>query len=79
MLDNILIVLILFLIVLSFLIVKVWKKKYFVKELYISRGVSIALYAITIAITIGLLTIYCISSKGVAYSWLYLVIVLISS
>lgn len=76
MLDNILIVLILFSIVLSFFIVKVWKKKYFVKELYISGGVSIAIYVITIAITIGLLTIYCISSKGVAYSWLYLIIVL---
>ena len=42
MLDNILIVLILFSIVLSFFIVKVWKKKKFVKELYISEGVSIA-------------------------------------
>jgi hypothetical protein len=77
MLDNILIVLILLSIVLSFFIVKIWKKKYFVKELYIGEGVSVALYVITIAITIGLLTIYCILSKGVAYSWLYLVIVLI--
>ena len=77
MLDNILIVLILFSIVLSFFIVKVWKKKNFVKELYISEGVSIAFYVITIAITIGLLTMYCISSKGLPYSWLYLVIVLI--
>lgn len=77
MLDNILIVLILLSIVLSFFIVKIWKKKYFVKELYIGEGVSVALYVITIAITIGLLTIYCILSKGVANSWLYLVIVLI--
>lgn len=77
MLDNILIVLILLSIVLSFFIVKIWKKKNFVKELYIGEGVSVALYVITIAITIGLLTIYCILSKGVAYSWLYLVIVLI--
>ena len=76
MLDNFLIVLILFSIVLSFFIVKGWKKKYFVKELYISKGVSIALYVITIAITIGLLTIYCISSKELPYSWLYLLIVL---
>ena len=76
MLDNILIVLILLLIVLSFFIVKVWKKKFFVKELYIGEGVSVALYVITIAITIGLLTIYCISSKGLPYSWLYLLIVL---
>ena len=77
MLDNILIVLILFSIVLSFFIVKVWKKKYFVKELYISGGASIAIYVITIVITIDLLTTYCISSKGLAYSWLFLVIVLI--
>lgn len=77
MLDNILIVLILFSIILSFFIVKVWKKKYFVKELYISEGVSIAFYVITIAITIGLLTMYFVSSKGLPYSWLYLVIVLI--
>lgn len=76
MLDNILIVLILLLIVLSFFIVKVWKKKYFVKELYIGEGVSVTLYVITFAITIGLLTIYCISSKGLPYSWLYLLIVL---
>lgn len=76
MLDNILIVLILISIVLSFFIVKIWKRKYFVKELYIGEGVSVALYVITIAITIGLLTIYCISSKGLPYSWLYLLIVL---
>lgn len=68
MLDNILIALILLSIILSFFIVKVWKKKYFVKELYIDEGVSVALYVITITITSGLLTIYCISSKGVAYS-----------
>ncbi len=77
MLDNILIVLILLSIVLSFFIVKVWKKKYFVKELYIDEGVSVALYVITIAITIGSLTIYCILSKGVEDSRLYLVTVLI--
>ena len=76
MLDNILIVLILFSIVLSFFIVKVWKKKYFVKELYISEGVSIALYVIIIASTIGLLTIYFILPKGLSYSELYLLIVL---
>ena len=77
MLDNILILLILISIVLSFFIVKIWKRKYFVKELYVGEGVSVALYVITIAITIGLLTIYCISSKGLSYSWLYLLIVLL--
>lgn len=77
MLDDILIVLILLSIVLSFFIVKIWKKKYFVKELYIDEGVSVVLYVITIAITIGLLTAYCILSKGVVNSWLYLAILLI--
>ena len=76
MLGNILIVLILLSIILSFFIVNIWKKKYFVRELYIGEGVSVVLYVITIAITIVLLTIYCISSKGVAYSWLYLMLVL---
>lgn len=63
MLDNVFITLILFSIVFNFFIVKIWNRKYFVKELYISEGVSIALYVITIAITIDLLNIYCISSK----------------
>ena len=77
MIDIILIVLILLSIILSFFIVKAWKKKYFVKELYVDEGVSVALYVITIAITIGLLTVYFILSKGEPYSWLPLVILLI--
>jgi len=44
MLDNILIVLILFSIVLSFFIVKVWKKKNFVKELYRSINCILCYY-----------------------------------
>lgn len=77
MLDNILIILILFSIVFCLFIVKVWKKKYFVKELIISKVVSIEFYVITIVFTIGLLTIYYISLKGFPYSWLALVIILI--
>ena len=77
MIDIILIVLILLSIILSFFIVKAWKKKYFVKELYIDEGVSVALYVITIAITIGLLTVYFILSKGEPYSGLPLVILLV--
>ena len=67
MIDIILIVLILLSIILSFFIVKAWKKKYFVKELYIDEKVSVVLYVITIAITIGLLTVYFILSKGEPY------------
>lgn len=77
MLDNILIIVISFSILLSFLIAIVWKKKHFVKELYIGNGVSIVIYIITIAISIGLLTIYFATSRGLQYSWLYLLILLI--
>lgn len=74
MLDIILIIIILFSILLSFFIVKIWKKKHFVKELYISKGASIAIYVITIVITIVLLAGYFITTKGLTYSWLYLLI-----
>lgn len=77
MLDNVLIIIILFSVVISFFIVKIWKKKHFVKELYVSEGVSVAFYIITIAISIGLLIIYFVTSKGLPYSWLYLLIVLL--
>lgn len=77
MLDNILIVLILLSIVISFFIVKIWKKKYFVKEIYIDEGVSVVFFVITIALTIVALTVYCITTKGLSYSWLYLLMVLI--
>lgn len=77
MLDNILIIIILFSLLLSLLISNSWKKRHFVKELYIGSGVSIAIYVITAAITIGLLTIYFVVSKELPYSWLYLLIVLL--
>lgn len=73
MLDNILIITILFSIVLSFLIVKVWRKKHFVKSLYIDQGVSITFYVIALAFTIVLLTIYYIQ----AYNWLFLLMLLL--
>lgn len=78
MLDKILIILIFLIIVLFFLKVKAWKKRYFVKEIYISEGASIVFFVITIVYTIGILIIYCISTKESPYSWLCLTIVLIS-
>ena len=78
MLDKILIILIFLIIVLFFLKVKAWKKRYFVKEIYISEGASIVFFVITIVFTIGILIIYCISTKESPYSWLCLTIVLIS-
>ena len=77
MLDNILILVIFLLVLLSFFIVKKWKKRHFIKELYIGKAVSIVFYIITIAITIGLITMYFITLKENQYSWLYLLIVLI--
>lgn len=78
MLDKILIILIFLIIVLFFLKVKAWKKRYFVKEIYISEGASSVFFVITIVYTIGILIIYCISTKESPYSWLCLTIVLIS-
>ena len=77
MLDNILIMLIFFSIVLSFFVVIIWKKKHFVKELYISEGSSITIYIITVAITIGLLIAFFAKCKGLPFGWLYLLIVLL--
>ena len=77
MLDNILIMAILFSIVLSFIIVRIWRKKHFVKELYVSEGASIAFYTITIAITIVSLIVYFVTAKGSSNSWLYLLLVLL--
>lgn len=77
MLDNFLITIILFSMLLSFLTSWIWKKRHFVKELYISKWVSIVIYVIAMAITIALLTIYFVSSRDLPYSWLYLLIVLL--
>ena len=77
MLDNFLITIILFSMLLSFLTSWIWKKRHFVKELYISKWVSIVIYVIAMAITIALLTIYFVSSRDFPYSWLYLLIVLL--
>lgn len=78
MLDKILIILIFLTIVLFVLKVKVWKKRYFVKELYVSEGASIAICVVTIVNTIGLLIINYTLEKDSPYSWLFLTIVLIS-
>ena len=56
---------------------KIWRKKHFVKEVYISEGVAISIYIITIIVTIGLLAIYFATSKGLPYSWLDLLILLL--
>ncbi len=77
MIDNILIAIILLLLIISFLVVHIWKKKNYVKELYISSAVSLSFYLITLSSTIGLIVCYYILSKGLQYSWIYLLIVLL--
>ena len=74
MLDNILIIAILFFIILSFSIVKVWKKKHFIKTLYIDGGASITFYVIALVFTIILLTINFIQIKELPNNWLFLLI-----
>ena len=78
MLDKILIIVIFLTIVLFVLKVKAWKKRYFVKEIYVSEGASIVICVVTIVNTIGLLIINYILAKESPYSWLCLTIVLIS-
>ena len=78
MLDKILIILIFLTIVLFVLKVKAWKKRYFVKEIYVSEGASIVICVVIIVNTIGLLIINYILEKDSPYSWLFLTIVLIS-
>ncbi len=77
MIDNVLIAVILLLFITSFLIVYVWKKKKYTKELYISNAVSLTLYVIVLSITTGLIACYYIFPNDVQYSWLYLLIVLV--
>ena len=75
MLDGILTVIILLLITLSSLIVKMWRKNNFVKELYIDK--SGILLGITIAVTTLLLTAHFSIPQESLYDWSYLLIVLL--
>ncbi len=77
MIDNILIVIIILVFITAFLIIHIWKKKNYIKQLYISNVVSHLFYLITLSSTVGLIVCYCILSKGLRYSWIYLLIVLV--
>ncbi|MBR6773872.1 MAG: hypothetical protein IKM16_04310 [Clostridia bacterium] len=65
--DIVLIIAILISIPLTFFIVKIWRKKYFVKELYISEGASIVFAVILIVSTIIHLTLYFIATIENSY------------
>lgn len=71
MLNIILIVATYSLLALTFFIVTIWKKKNFVKEVYIEQRASIVFYAITVAITIGLTIAYFLTAKGNLDGWKY--------
>ncbi len=77
MIDNILIVIIILVFITAFLIIHIWKKKNYIKQLYISNGVSLSFYLIALFSTVGLIVCYYILSKGLRYSWVYLLIVLV--
>ncbi len=61
MLDIFLTVLLLFSIISSFIVVKVWKKKKFVKTLYVEENVSNFFYILNALMMIGMLIKYYIS------------------
>ena len=77
MLYNILVIIILFSIVLCFFVVKIWKKRNYVKEIYIDEGVSIIFYVMAIISTITLLIIYFMDSKELTHIYKLLLIILL--
>lgn len=70
MVDNILLIIIILLIPFNFVVVEIWKKN-LIKELYISGTISIVLFVINHTITIGLIVIYFVASRGFQY-WIVL-------
>ena len=77
MLYNILVIIILFSIMLCFFVVKIWKKRNYVKEIYIDEGVSIIFYVMAIISTITLLIIYFMYSKELTHIYKLLLIILL--
>ena len=62
MLDYVLILLMILTIISSFFIVKTWRKRYYVKELYVDQSMSYVLFPIMLWII--MLTGYIVGSKG---------------
>lgn len=76
MIDAVLILIIIVSLISTFFSVRIWKKKNYVKAVYIKNSVSIIFYTISATFTILLLTLYLIKMRNTPYSWLYLLIIL---
>lgn len=75
--DIALTILIFSIILLSHVVVLIWKKKHFVKQLYIERAVSIIGYLFSFLFSVSLVVICFTVGKDSPYSWIYLLILLV--
>lgn len=78
MISNILIAIILLLLTSTFLCVNVWKKRNFVKELYVEPFVSAAYFAIAFVFSVGIIIAYLIYQQTSTLHWSGLFLVLVS-
>ncbi|HPX71926.1 MAG TPA: hypothetical protein PLP84_03390 [Acholeplasmataceae bacterium] len=75
--DIALTILIFAIILLSHVVVLIWKKKHFVKQLYIERAVSIIGYLFSYLFSVSLVIICFSVGKDSLYSWICLLIILV--
>lgn len=78
MINNILIAIILLLLTSTFFGVYVWKKRNFVKELYVEPLASAVLFAIAFVFSGGIIIVYLISQQTSALHWSGLFVILIN-
>ena len=78
MINNTLIAIILLLLTSTFLVVYVWKKRNFVKELYVDPLASAILFAIAFVSSVGIIIAYLISQQTSAIHWSGLFAILIT-
>jgi hypothetical protein len=72
--DIALTILIFAIILLSHVVVLIWKKKHFVKQLYIERAVSIIGYLFSYLFSVSLVIICFSVGKDSLYSWICLLL-----
>lgn len=78
MINYIFIAIILLLLTSTFLCVHVWKKRNFVKELYVDPLASAVLFAIAFVFSVGIIIAYLISQQTSAPHWSGLFVILIT-
>ena len=78
MINYILIAIILLLLTSTFFWVYVWKKRNFVKELYVDPLASAVLFAIAFVFSVGIIIAYLISQQTSAIHWSGLFVILIT-